>query len=103
MYFTTILGGAVYTWFVQYNSPKHAVPAVVSMMALTIVSCNKTDPIILQVNDISWRLLLFKRVIGPLILGFVGGPLFVYIGGHERAGTLTNPLSWGLNKDRRKY
>jgi uncharacterized membrane protein len=94
--FLIILGGGLYTWFANYGSPKHGIPAFVTLLAVTIVSSNKSDPTVQAAVSNSnsssgdssstapaWVSTLLFRCVLPLLLGIIGGPILKYLGNIE--------------------
>jgi hypothetical protein len=90
-FFLVILGGGLYTWFANYGSPKHGIPAFVTLLAVTIVSSNKSDPTVQAAvsnsntsnSGSNWVSTLLVRSVLPLVLGIIGGPILKYLGNIE--------------------
>lgn len=90
MFFNTMMGGGIYTWFVNYRSPKHSIPLFLTIFFLCTLSSNTADnktniPVkgSSKVNSSSLIWNILGSTFLPLTLGFFGGPVFLKLGKME--------------------
>ena len=84
-FYHILLGGAIYTWFVNYKSPKHSLPLFFSLLFVTIISSSSDNTTIPDATGkkSNIRSLLTYLAFGtllPLCVGFFCGPLFIKLG-----------------------
>ena len=81
-----VLGGGLWTWLINYRSPRHCVPVFATLLLLTVLSSVKADVAADEVlaPTASWLRALLGRTVLPLLLGFAGGPIFKYLGRLEQ-------------------
>ena len=81
-----VLGGGLWTWLVNYRSPRHCVPLFATLLMLTVIASVKADVKAGEVLDpaAAWVRALLGRTVLPLVLGFAGGPVFKYLGKLEQ-------------------
>lgn len=86
-FYNILLGGAVYTWFINYKSPKHSIPLFFTLLLVTIVSSNDDTTIPntngKKPNSNSPLSDLLNRSLLPLFVGFLGGHAFIKLGKME--------------------
>jgi hypothetical protein len=72
IFYHIILGGAIYTWFINYKSIVHSIPVFITYLLINIINNeNKIEENVVQKN---------LKFFLPLFIGFLGGPIFLYLG-----------------------
>jgi hypothetical protein len=71
-FYHIILGGAVYTWFVNYKSIPHSIPVFITFLCINMINYESE----IETNVIQKNL----KILLPLFIGFLGGPIFSYLG-----------------------
>ena len=84
-FYHILLGGAIYTWFINYKSPKHSFPLFFSLLFVTIISSsshNTPSPNAVGKKSNSSSLLINLAIgtVLPLTIGFLCGPVFIKLG-----------------------
>lgn len=80
IFYNLILGGAIYTWFVNYMSPKHSIPLFVTLFLVIILSSNNDNSPTAETKAKSWMSDTFIGTFIPLLMGFLCGPVFLKLG-----------------------
>ena len=85
-FFCQILGGGIYTWFINYRSPKQSILVFVCIFLLCILSSNDITGAPANKIEVNARTpgsplsKIFSAIFLPLVMGFMGGPAFLKIG-----------------------
>jgi hypothetical protein len=77
IFYNLILGGAIYTWFVNYRSPKKSIPLFVTLLLVIILSSNNDNSPTVETKAKSWMSDTFIGTFIPLLMGFLLGPVFL--------------------------